>query len=349
MKKLLLTLILILVAAGAQAQQRVSDVLLTNDGTLFTIASATRVEVEHDTGYSLDTPSTSVLRLSIQRDGETSTILVPASLNGGSHIAPTLAWDDSDKRLYIFWQRMPSIGATELLFASYKDGSWSEVEAFDGGSWRTRFNLQVTITRFVSTRMDDGTVQPRPVLIAHAIWWEQFGDHEAARYAMLELEQGSVRSVKIFDLATFITRDSGYYELPADYDRSIFRTPFLFEMPDSDSIEVLFANWYTNRYQLVNIRPISDEANGVLHIPIGVTRDEFEPAPIHVSDTQSALKAIRPNAASGSIIVYSHDGDTIDYCELRAGRWTKPAQLKLGSTTTLDTAIEALRRRAAQR
>jgi hypothetical protein len=50
MKRILLTLALVLAAFGAQAQLRVSDVLLTDDGTLFTIERVTRSAVEQETG-----------------------------------------------------------------------------------------------------------------------------------------------------------------------------------------------------------------------------------------------------------------------------------------------------------
>jgi hypothetical protein len=349
MRKLLLTLILILVAAGAQAQLRVSDVLLTDEGTLFTIDRVTKSDLELETGTPLETTSTSVLRLRVQHADSTETIIVPGSLNGGSHIEPTLAWDDADHRLYIFWQRMPGIGSSELLFASYKDGVWSGVETFDGGNWRTRFNLKVTLTRYAETRMEDGSTTMHPALIAHAIWWEQWGDHESARYAMLELERGNVRSVKTYDLAEFQTHFGAPYQLPADYDKSVFRTAFIFDMPDADSVDVMFANWYTNHYQLVNIRPVLDDKNGVLHIPIGVTRDEFEPTPIRMPDTNSALKAIRPNTATGTVVMYSHSGDTLSYAEVRKGNWSSAGEIKLNDTTTLETALEALRKRAAQR
>lgn len=350
MKRILLTLALVLVAFGAQAQLRVSDVLLTDDGTLFTIDRVTTADLELETGVTLDTTSTSVLRLRVQHADTTETIIVPGSLNGGSHIEPTLAWDDADRRLYIFWQRMPGIGSSELLFASYKDGEWSGVETFDTGSWRTRFNLKVTLTRWAESVNDDGTVTTHPALIAHAIWWEQWGNHESARYAMLELEHGEVRNgVQVYDLAEFQTRFGAPYELPENYDKSVFRTPFIFDMPDADSVDVLFANWYTNHYQLVNIRPVTDDKEGVLHIPIGVTIDEFAPTPIHIPDSNAALKAIRPNTATGTIVLYSHSGDGVEYAELRRGRWMSAGEIKLNETTTFETAIEALRKRAAQR
>ncbi|MBI2214280.1 MAG: hypothetical protein HYU52_11595 [Acidobacteria bacterium] len=349
MKRIALALAFVLVAFGAQAQLRVSDVLLTDDGTLFTIERVTKSDLEAESGAPVETTSSSVLRLRVQREESLETILVPGSLNGGSHIEPTLAWDSNDNRLYVFWQRMPGIGSSELLFASFKDGNWTAVEAFDGGNWRTRFNLKVTITRFAEHRLEDGTVESRPALIAHAIWWEQWGEHEAARYAMLELEQGSVRRVQIRDLAEFHDRYSPPTELPAGYDKSVFRTPFLFDMPDGDSIEVLFANWYTNRYQLVNIRPVTDEKEGVLTIPTGVTRGEFDPSPIKVPDTNAALKAIRPNVISGTITIYAHNGETVNYAELCRGRWATSGSLKINGATTLETALEALRKRASQR
>ncbi len=351
MKRLLLTLALVLFASGANAQMRVSDVLLTEDGTLFSIDTVSVSDFERESEVALDTPSTIVLRLRIQRGEGTETVVVPGSLVGGSHLEPTLAWDDADQRLYVFWQRMPGIGASELLFASYKGSEWSDVETFDGGSWRIRFNLKVAITRFAEYKLEDGSIELRPALIAHAIWWEQFGEQESARYAMLDLEQGEVRSVQIHDLTDFVTRTSGsVYTLPEDYDRNILRTPFLFESPEGNSVDVLFADWNTNLYQLVNIRPVDDEQEGVLHIPTGVTRDEINPSPIHVRSQSAELVALRPNPSSGRLVLYSNNGDSIDWTELRSGsEWSTSNVLRIDSATTVDTALEALRRRAAKR
>lgn len=347
MKRIVLALAFVLAAFGAQAQLRVSDVLLTDDGTLFTIEHVNVSALPPDSVP--ETPSTSVLRLTVAHDDATTTIFVPGSLVGGTHVEPTLAWDNADQRLYVFWQRMPGIGASELLFASFKDGTWSEVKSFDGGSWRTRVNLKVAITRQAEQRLEDGSVQLRPALIAHAIWWEQFGDHESARYAMLELEQGNVRSVQIHDLTEFQSHFQAPYELPEGYDKSLFRTPFMFDGADGNSVDVLFANWYTNRYSLVNIRPVTDEKEGVLTIPIGVTREDIAPPPIRMRDTDSALKAIGQNATAGTVVVYSAKGDAIDYAELRRGHWTTSGTIKLNEAMTLETALEAFRRRAAQR
>ena len=350
MKRFLIGLAMVLTAAGASGQMRVSDVLLTDGGTLFTVDNIGTQEFETESETNLDTTSTNVLRLRIQRDEELQTLVVPGSLAGGYHVEPSLAFDEADGRLYIFWQRIPGLGASELLFASYKDGDWSDISVFDSGIWRIRFNLKVTITRRVARQLEDGTTELRPALIAHAIWWEQLGQRESARYAMLELEHGEVRSIQIRELTDFVTRQNPEpFILPEDYNRNIFRTPFVFESADGDSIDVMFADWYTNRYQLITIRPIEDEKEGWLHIPTGVTSGEFDPPMGRATDAQEALVAIRPSPSTGVIVVYSHRSDSLDYVELRDGKWSKSSMLKLNAETTIETALEALRKRASQR
>ncbi|MCM2315470.1 MAG: hypothetical protein NDJ92_10010 [Thermoanaerobaculia bacterium] len=350
MRRFLIVLVLVLTAAGAGAQLRVSDVLLTDGGTLFTVDIVKASELETEDGTTLDTASNGVLRLRIQNGDKLETIAVPGSLTGGYHVEPSLAFDEADGRLYIFWQRIPGLGASELLFASYKDGDWSEVSTFDNGIWRIRFNLKVTITRFAERTREDGTKEQKPALIAHAIWWEQLGQRESARYAMLELDHGDVRSIQVHELTDFVTsRTPEPYVLPDDYDRNVFRTPFVFNAADGDSIDVLFADWYTNRYQLVTIRPIEDEKNGVLHIPIGVTTGEFGPMPIRARDTSAPLVAMRPNPSTGTIVVYSGNDESIEYVALRSGRWSSSSSLKLNSAMTLDIALEGLRSVAGRR
>ena len=349
MKRLLITAVLVLLAAGASAQLRVSDVLLTDDGTLFTIETVRAQQYAAESGDALAASGT-ILRLRIRQGESIETMAVPASLLGGNHLEPSLAWDDADRRLYVFWQSIPGFGASELLFASYKDGAWSDALTFDEGIWRIRFNLKVAITHRAESRTEEGSISSKPMLIAHAIWWEQLGPRESARYAMLELEHGEVRRVHVRELTDFATtRTSAPYPLPEDYDRNVFRTPFLFESPESDSVDVLFADWYTNRNHLVKIRPVEDEHNGVLHIPIGVSLGEFAPTPIRVRDTSAGLVAMRPSSDTGTIVVYSHSDDSVDYVVLRSGEWTSSSFLKVDDATPFDTALEGLRRLAARR
>jgi hypothetical protein len=346
MKRFLLVLVLILAPVSALAQFRASDVLMTDDGALFSVETVLTSDYNREVRTPIDTTSVRILRLRIQQNGETSEFVVPASLKGGSHIEPSLAYDAEDARLYIFWQNIPNLMSSELLFASVKDGVWSDVSTFDNGIWRIRFNLKVAITHYVQVSEPDGTRTLAPAMIAHAIWWEQNGWRESARYAMLELDRGAVRYVQVSDLSDFVTgANPEPYALPEVYDKRIFRTPFIFETPDSSSVDMLFANWSTNRYSLLKIRPVLDDKNGVLHIPIGVTQGEMDPPQFVPRYEDAGFSAMRSASGTSRIVIYSSSSTALDYVVYHKGAWDVQRTFVIGKTsTTMDQALDALRR-----
>ena len=99
MKRTLAVLALMLGASSASAQLRLNDSLLTDEGTLFAIESVATQEYNTSAEEALQTTSRVVLRLRMSRDEELSEVIVPASLTGGSHIEPSLAYDSDDHRL----------------------------------------------------------------------------------------------------------------------------------------------------------------------------------------------------------------------------------------------------------
>src|SRR5512142_671598 len=99
-KRILIILAIVLLplaAAAAGVPDR--DVLLTSDGTLYTVESVSSEAVPN-----LRTPSQSVLLMTTQNGTTYSTDVAPASLNGGFNVYPSLAYDPQSKTLFLFWQ-----------------------------------------------------------------------------------------------------------------------------------------------------------------------------------------------------------------------------------------------------
>lgn len=349
MKRLTLICFALIVALAASADTRRSDVLLTDSGVFYRIDSV-GVDVFNEThpDATVDATSSSMLILTFQTDAEAQVVPVPASLTGGSNIEPSLAYDPDDDRIYLFWQRKPSPSSSELMLTSYKDGIWSNETTFDNGIWRLRFNLRIGITHHMSTIDTAGNISRERAVVAHAVWWEQHGQHESARYAMLNLKGGAVTGLTVRDMSELSSLENPpeARELPEDFDKSTFRTPFIIDVPGNDSVDILYANWYTNYYEMVNVRPVLDEKNGVLHIPTGVTTGVMDAPGIRVRDIDNGLVAMSAPSATGTtdLLIYSSDDAAIDFVIYRNGMWTDSKKISIHDNITPADGIEALRR-----
>jgi hypothetical protein len=354
MKRLLPLFCLVMITISASADMGRSDVLLTADGVFYRIDSIAVSDFNADhPEIAVSDESTTILALTIH-DGEDARIVpVPASLNGGHNIEPSLAYDPDDNRIYLFWQRKPSPSSSELLLTSYKNGSWSNETTFDNGIWRLRYNLRIAITHLGTTVDEAGNAFLEPAVIAHVVWWEQLGQRESARYAMMNLAGGEVTSLTIRDMSELSSLEEPVEEreLPEGFDKSIFRTPYILDVPGNHAIEVLFANWYTNTYELVTVRPVRDEKNGVLHIPTGVTTGVMDAPGLRVRDQNSKLVAVSSPAAYGSkdILIYAADEEVLDYVILRSGEWTESKRIPLNEGISRGEAIQALQRNLSRR
>lgn len=348
MRRLVLICCALLLAVSASAELRRSDVLLTDSGVFYRVAAveATAYNEAHPEN-EVTASATSILVLTIQAGAETETIPVPASLVGNFNIEPSLAYDPNDERIYLFWQRKPSASSSELLLTSYKDGAWTEATAFDNGIWRLRYNLRIGITHF-RTYIEEGRIRRAPAVVAHAVWWEQHGQHEAARYAMLNLQAGNVTGITVRDMSELSSLPElpEARELPESYDKSNFRTPYILDVPGSDSVDILFADWYTNHYEIVNVRPVLDEKNGVLHIPIGVTTGVMDAPRLENRNADAGLMAMSAASPTGGrdLLLYAQDETAIDYVIHRNGTWSESKRIVLSDNVTLTEALVALRR-----
>lgn len=351
MKRLATICFVLMTALSAGADLRRSDVLLTDSGNLYRVDSvAVSLFNETHPDEAVQTTSSTILSLTIQDESGSSMVAVPGSLTGGINIEPSLAYDPDDDRIYLFWQRKPGPSASELVLVSFKDGVWTSPTTFDNGIWRLRYNLRIRLTHFVTGRDTDGNLQKDRVVIAHAVWWEQHGSFESARYAMINLLGGNVTGLTVRDMTELSSLETrpATRELPENFDKSTFRTPFILDVPRNDSVDVLFADWYTNSYEIVNVRPVLDEKNGVLHIPTGVTTGVMDAPGIRVRDIDNGLMAISAPSRSGGtgldLLLYSADENTVDYVIYRDSSWSDSKQINLNERFSFGEAVDALRR-----
>jgi hypothetical protein len=341
MKRFLLLLILALAPLTLQAQSD-RDMLMTAGGTIFT------AETQQPDAYpQLEAASSSFIMLTVQRGATRTSVPLPESLTEGVHRGPALAYDEGSKTLFLFWQKQPNAMSSQLLLCSYQDGKWSRPMSIDTAAFHFRQNLRIGITSRVETIADaDGTSTWQPGLTVHAIWWDQNGAGETARYAMLTVDKGTVIDVAIRDLRDFVptSPDDKSFPVDAALSREILRHPALFEAQDHKSVDVVFADWDLNAFNRVTIKPRTS-ADGRLRVPVGV-RDggQIPPAPFRAhSDSIGAISG-HPQGSSDNLLFYFRDGKAMGYLVYKNGSWSTSDPISIDDKVTSDNVIELLRK-----
>ena len=345
MKRLLFLILLVLVSTAASAGTIDRDVLVASDGTVYSIVSE---PVGGDSGAGT---MSSELALTVQRGTSFTRAIVPETLNSGINWRPALAYDADSKTLLLVWLRMPNAMSSEILVASYQNGKWEPAVSIDAKPYLVRYNLSVGITRRVSQLQKDGSYADAPALLLHAAWWEQTGVGEAARYALLNVEKGAIRSIELHDLRDFIDTPSATAEPDANADRELIRHVAVLDGPAPDSIDVLFADAKTSTFHRVTLKPIADAR---VRIPVGRGPD----APGEVMVRFAAAKSLPTSWSGRTSTVASRDGKTIVFCNTRSDRvsylsynstqnWSNVKEITLNDTVTADVAISALARMIA--
>lgn len=345
--RVLLAAVFSLASFGAQAQVADRDILLTPEGTLFTIES-----VWSENFDDLETTSDRVLHLTVQNGEEMETLFVPASLGGGLHNNAALAWDSESQALFVFWQKTPNPQLTsELLFASYQNGVWSEASVVENGSLHLRSNLRIATSSLYYEYGENETILRRAGLVIHAVWWNETGFGETAGYAMLSLEKGVVRSIVTADLVDLLGDDrkiDDLFILPEEYDRSIFRHPAIFETSGHDSVDVVFADAYTNRFHRVAIKPI--KSHGVLQPPIGIWGGDFTPPKAFYREAANSGRiTVIPGADRNKFVFYYRGLNNLEYLTVNGSTWSEVRSLALSDRVSAEAGVEALRRLISSR
>jgi len=340
-KRILVTLVLLAAPLFAAADTPNRAFLLTNDGTLFTIESAYTDEL------GIQSSSTQVLVLTVRNDSNTSTAIVPETLLGGSHTNPALAYDAGSKSLFVFWQRQNGM-SSDLVFCSYENGKWSEATSVDSANYHYSHNIQIAVTRKVDQIDEKGNKSSINGLTVHAVWWEETGRNEWARYAMLSIENGLLTDIQIADLSLF-TNVAKDVPGPSDKDFSneILRHPSLFESNAHDMIDVIFGDLISNNMHRVTIKPTlylkSGKDGGRLRVPIGV-KDAGIGAPHFRTESTARVSAI--SGDNDKLVLYAPGKNGVSYVIYTDGAWSPARTLTVDDKISNEGAVEVLRRMA---
>jgi hypothetical protein len=316
------------------------DILLTDQGVLYTVESRFTEDLE------ITSESLKVLQLSIQQGDKVETILVPATLTGGNNSNAALTYDTESQTLFVIWQRTPSPRlSSDLLIVSFKDGKWSPPVSIDNAAFEIRYNLRIATTRFLIEQQPDGTVARKQGFVIHVVWWAETGHGETPGYAMIAFDNGAVRSIQTADLVSLLGpyRNPGeVVELDPEFDLDLFRNPAIFESITHDAVEMIFADMGTNRFQRMAIRPI--RADGVLTPPIGIWQGAFGPPKMFRDVVESSRISILPGADPSKMIFHYRTATTVDYLSVSGSTWSERRSIALNDRVSAETAVEALRR-----
>jgi hypothetical protein len=339
MKRLLVALAISLLSASAFAQVADRDVLVTPEGTVYTVEQQTPSD-------SSGVAAMNVLQLSIQNGSETQHLLVPESLTAGFHSDSALAYDAASKTLFILWTHMPSGMSSELLLASYRDGKWQRAVAIDSQGYDNHLNLRLGITRRVSQLQKDGSYADAPALILHALWWDSSARGEEARYAMLPIENGALSqaSVEIHSLEEFASENETINTVDAKFNPEILRHPAIVSSPTQNSVDVIFGDTQKNTIHKVTLHPIAEHR---IHIPVGIGGNPGGGGkPLNVTapasftaNWQGPITVIE----RGDRLIFANATDkALNYLTYSDGTWSEAKSIALSSKLTVETALAAV-------
>lgn len=338
-RKLLLALVLVIMPLAASAAPQDREMLLTPDGTLYTIRPVWASD------YAYATESTSFLVLSQRRGDQFVDYIVPATLTAGVHRDAALAYDAESKTLFIFWQHIYTILSSELAFIAFReDGTWSEATTF-GNRAANNENLRIAVTRSVEvTDGDKTTLQPE--INVHAVWWEFNSSNrkQSARYSMLTIENGTVAShTEPRDLTSFLAPVSKATAKDGNEETDLLRNPALFTTPTQDAIDVVFGDTDSKSLSRVRVRPTKPSIDARIRIPVGV-REQNVGAPRFRTGANSTERIAAINGDPDRVAFYQRDGEAIRYVMYKNEKWSSTQSIKLDEQISSEAAVEAIRR-----
>lgn len=332
MKKLALVLALLLLPLSAAAAE-VSDMILSPNGTLYTISSEVPAI---DSGSQ----ASKQLVLTERRGDEIRREVVPASTESGSHINGLLGYDPESGTMFVFWVQHFTFFYNQLLFcARDSSGNWSKATAF-GNPFNYRENLRVAVTRKVS----DDNGEQSPALSIHATWWELSTEtgYSSAQYWMLPIENGAVVDATAVDLRQFIDPFAAPAPGPADADPSVYKHPQIITSAQQDSVSLVFGDPDTRSFRRVRFTPSKGvRADGRLRVPVGRNDGGFS-APRFRVGANARIDAVFGSGNRAAF--YTVVDKRLEYVMLSEGKWSDRMVIALDEQITKGAAVGALQR-----
>jgi hypothetical protein len=349
MKRLLVSFALVLCATAAFAQAADRDVLVTLDGTVYTVTTETPYRVVTElplTGTSTD--AVTLLDLAIQSGSNVRHMVIPASMSYGYHFGGALAYDSDSKTLFVLWIHMPNQMSSELLLASYHDGAWQPAISIDPQPYLYSSNLRLGITRRVSQLQKDGSYADVPALLLHAVWWD-VGTGEEARYALLPVENGAVSAAAIetHSLEELISpSDDKHNDVSATFNAEILRHPAIVSSPMQSTVDVVFGDTKTNTIHGVTLHPIADTR---VHIPVGIgggSGPGGSKPPLSLAappNFTAGWKGPITVIERGDRLAFANAGETaLSYITYANGAWASVKSIPIDSRFPAEAALAAV-------
>lgn len=332
MKRLLLIIALALCAGTLFAQTEDRDVLVTPEGTVYSVES----ELSTDPAI----PARSVIELSIQNGDASSSAIVPDSVSPGTHTVPSLAYDTDSKTLFVLWLHMPNILSSELLLAAYKDGQWQPAFSIDSQPYHIRYNPRIAITRSVSQDLPDGTSIDVPALVIHLLYWDESGKGEEARYALISIDKGHISDPELHPVSDFYTDTDSPATVDPSFNRQILKNPAFLENGSPDSVEILAGDLQNNTFHRVTIKPKLETR---IRIPVGRGGPGMRvAAPASFTATWSGRINVIGSTHGDAIAFVNVDHEGVNYITYAGGTWSSSKAIATGPKLPADSALKAL-------
>jgi hypothetical protein len=329
MKRILFSvaIVLLAVSAFAGAADRDRDVLITSDGTVFSIAA-----VPSEDG------STSSLVLTTLSGGKTTQSTIPESLVGTNGL-PNLGYDATTKTLFVVWMRVPNAKTSELLVTNYNPtlDRWDTASVIDSGPVQ-RSNVTIRFTRQVSMLRGDGTYADTPALILNAAWWQKAPWGESPYYAVMPLSGGFLADPDVHDLTEFLANRDSAQPVTSDFMRHVA----LLDGPTADSVDAVFSDSRTNSFYRMTFRPIADVR---IHITVGAKGPHMGGPRAASFDWSGRTGTI--SSGDGNTVIFTNTTDKkVSWVTWRNGDWLAEQELPLSDQLSASAAISALAKMA---
>ena len=338
MKRLLVSFAFILSATGALAQVADRDVVVTPGGTVYTLEAKTPPP---DSSMA----ASETLALTVRNGDDVSQLYVPESMSSGYHFGGALAYDSDSNTLFVIWTHSNDAYSSEVLLASYHGDTWQPAVSIDNEPYRSRSNLRLGITRRVSQLQTDGTYADVPALLLHAVWWQDSGKSEEARYALLTIEKGALTSIEPHSLEEFVAAtDDPYNKVDPTFNKELLRHPAVVSSPMQSAVDVIFGDTRSNTIHGVTLRPIADSR---IHIPVGNTGGggngprprSLAAPPTFNADWKGAITVIE----RADRLVFANAGEiSLSYITYANGAWTSVKSIAIDARFPAEAALAAI-------
>lgn len=267
--------------------------------------------------------------------------VVPTTQNGGRNADPALAYDHGSSTLFVLWLHSPYALSSELRFTSLNaNRRWSPPVTFDSSAYSFRQNLRIVLTTKAHGTDPNGNEILESEVNVHALWWEESTAGDRARYAMLTIENATVRlPVVSRDLISFLRAEPKQHEVTPGFNQGILRFSSATASPGQDAVDVTFGNTATQGVHRLNLVPAGDAR---VRIPVVHRERGIAPPARFNLTTEGAVRAIAPS--DDRIALYFETGDTVRYLVWRDEKWSSVRSIETDESVTIQTAVEAITR-----